>query len=245
MTSTGDEHSSNTFQKVRSRKVSAIVAEQIVAAIKRNTFPVGSKLPSEFELAEQMGVSRPSIREALSALQAVGVIETKSGSGNYVLRMPSSNEEQEAPHLIETEAGCLEVMEARARLEPPVAALVAEKTSNEIISELEVIIGKMSHQARSGRFPSYFEADKSFHLALAEASGNRLIIAALHPLINTMNHKLYREFTHHYYLKNVADMEQVVALHSEIVDAIMQASPENAFNRMREHWRRMQEIWES
>ena len=245
MTSKRSANSSNTFQKVRSRKVSAIIAEQIIAAIKRNTFPVGSRLPAEFELAEQMGVSRPSIREALSALQAVGLIETKSGSGNYVLKMPSSDEEQEAPHLIESEAGCLEVMEARARLEPPVAALVAEKASNETISELRTIIGKMSHQARSGRFSSYFEEDKSFHLALAEASGNRLITVALHPLINTMNHKLYREFTHHYYLKNVADMEQVVALHSEIVDAIMQGSPQNASNRMSEHWRRMQEIWEA
>ena len=245
MTSNRTESFATAFQKVHPRKVSAIVAEQIVAAIKGGSFPVGSKLPSEFELAEQMGVSRPSIREALSALQAVGLIETKSGSGNYVLKMPSSDEEKEAPHLIESEAGCLEVMEARARLEPPVAALVAEKASDETISELKAIIGKMSHQARSGRFPSYFEADRSFHLALAEASGNRLITAALHPLINTMNHKLYREFTHHYYLKNVADMEQVVALHSEIVDAIMQGSPENAFNRMSEHWRRMQEICEA
>jgi len=245
MTSNRDEHSSSTFRKVRSRKVSAIVAEQIVAAIKQNTFPVGSRLPSEFDLAEQMGVSRPSIREALSALQAVGLIETRSGSGNYVLRVPSSDDEQEAPHLIESEAGCLEVMEARARLEPPVAALAAEKASKESISKLRAVIDTMRHQAQRGRFSSYFEADKSFHLALAAASGNRLITAALHPLINTMNHKLYREFTHHYYLKNVADMEQVVALHSEIVDAIMQGIPEDAFNKMSEHWSRMQDIWET
>ena len=96
------------FEKVRPRKVSAIAAEQIVAAIKRGVFQVGSKLPSEFELAEQMGVSRPSIREALSALQAVGLIESKPGSGNYILKTPTSEEEKEAPHLIESEAGCLE-----------------------------------------------------------------------------------------------------------------------------------------
>lgn len=76
------------FEKVRPRKVSAIAAEQIVAAINRGDYPVGSKLPSEFELAEQMGVSRPSIREALSALEAMSIIESRPGSGNYVLRMP-------------------------------------------------------------------------------------------------------------------------------------------------------------
>jgi len=82
------------FEKVRPRKVSAIAAEQIIEAIKNDSFPVGSKLPSEFELAEQMGVSRPSIREALSALQAVGLIESKPGSGNYVLKSPSSSDEE-------------------------------------------------------------------------------------------------------------------------------------------------------
>ena len=82
-----------TFKKVRPRKVSAIAAEQIVEAIQRGDYPVSSKLPSEFDLAEQMGVSRPSIREALSALQAMSIVESRPGSGNYVLRLPSSSEE--------------------------------------------------------------------------------------------------------------------------------------------------------
>ena len=245
MTSARISNPKTAFQKVRPRKVSAVVAEQIVAAIKNGSFPVGSKLPSEFELAERMGVSRPSVREALSALQAVGLIESKSGSGNYVLKMPSSAEEQEVPHLIESEAGCLEVMEARACLEPPITALVAKKVSKKTVSSLETIINEMRRQAQSGRFSSYFAADKAFHLALVEASGNRLIAAALLPLINTMDQKLYQEFTHHYYLKNVADMEHVVELHSEIAEAIAQSSPEEAFGRMEEHWRRMREIWEA
>lgn len=233
------------FEKVRPTKVSAIVAEQIVEAIKRGVFPVGSRLPSEFELAERMGVSRPSIREALSALQAVGLIESKPGSGNYVRRSPSSDEEKDAPLLIESEAGCLEVMEAREVLEPPVAALVAEKGVPEKIADLDRILQEMRTQAQSGNFNPYFEADKAFHLTLAEAVGNRLITAALIPLINTMDQKLYREFTHHYYLRNVADLEHVVDLHGEILGAIAHGKAELAFERMCEHWRRMREIWEA
>jgi GntR family transcriptional repressor for pyruvate dehydrogenase complex len=221
-----------SFEKVRPRKVSAIAAEQIVAAIKEGSFPVGSRLPSEFELAEQMGVSRPSIREALSALQAVGLIESKPGSGNYVLKSPSSAEEQSAPHLIESEAGCLEVMEAREALEPPIAALVAQKGTNERLLDLEQILRQMRAQAKSGNFIPYFKADKEFHFALAEAAGNRLITAAVIPLINTMDQKLYREFTHHYYLKNVSDLEQVVELHSEILHAVVRGNPDLAFERM-------------
>ena len=70
------------FERVRPRKVTAVAAEQILAAIRSGDYPLGSKLPSEFELAEQMGVSRPSIREALSALQAMSIIESRPGSGN-------------------------------------------------------------------------------------------------------------------------------------------------------------------
>jgi GntR family transcriptional repressor for pyruvate dehydrogenase complex len=233
------------FEKVRPRKVSAIAAEQIIEAIKNDSFPVGSKLPSEFELAEQMGVSRPSIREALSALQAVGLIESKPGSGNYVLKSPSSDEEESAPHLIESEAGCLEVMEAREVLEPPIAAYIARKGSNDHFAKIEGILQEMRVQAQKGNFSSYFETDKSFHFALAEAASNRLITAAVTPLINSMDQKIYREFTHHYYLKNVSDLEQVVELHSEILHAIVGGNPELAFERMSEHWRRMHEIWEA
>lgn len=233
------------FQKVRATKVSAIAAEQIVTAIQKGDYPVGTRLPSEAELAEQMGVSRPSLREALSALQAVGLIRSKAGSGNYVRKLPSLEEEQEVPLLIESEAGCLEVMEARSTLEPPVAALVAEKGLSKNSDTLHRSLEEMQTHAVKGNFTPYFNTDKAFHLALAEASENRLITSALIPLINTMDQKLYREFTHHYYLKNATDLERVVDLHAEILQAIIDQQPESAFERMREHWQRMREIWEA
>jgi len=233
------------FKKVHPKKVSAIAAEQIIEAITDGSFAIGAKLPSEFELADRMGLSRPSIREALSALQAVGLIESRPGSGNYVLKSPSSNEKENAPHLIESEAGCLEVMEAREALEPPVAALVAQKVTPGEIINLKRAISGMQSQAQSGDFASYIQADKKFHLALVNAVENKLIICALVPLINTIDQKIYREFTHHYYLKNSTDLERVVDLHGEILHAIIGEKPDIAYERMCEHWRRMREIWEA
>jgi GntR family transcriptional repressor for pyruvate dehydrogenase complex len=234
-----------SFEKVRSRKVSAIAAEQIVDAIVREDFPVGSKLPSEFELAEQMGVSRPSIREALSALQAMSIVESRPGSGNYVRRAPSSLDENDAVHLIESEAGCLEVMEAREALEPPVAELVATKGSREGVARLRRTLKAMRDHASRNDFDAYFDADKAFHVALSEAAGNPLVSAALAPLVDTMEQKVYREFTHHYYLRNVSDLQHVVALHSEILEAIAGGDGRKAFAKMVEHWTRMREIWEA
>ncbi len=233
------------FEKVRPRKVTAIAAEQIVEAIQRGDYPLGSKLPSEFELAEQMGVSRPSIREALSALQAMSIVESRPGSGNYVVRLPSSTEEDDTVHLIESEAGCREVMEAREALEPPVAALVATKGSTEIFSTLKGILGSMREHAAQDDFDAYLDADKAFHRALAEAAGNNLVAAAISPLLNTMDQRVYREFTRRYYLKNVSDLQTVAALHSDVLDAIERGDGDTAFAKMVEHWTRMREIWEA
>jgi len=233
------------FEKVRPRKVTAIAAEQIVEAIQRGDYPVGSKLPSEFELAEQMGVSRPSIREALSALQAMEIVESRPGSGNFVLCLPSSAEEDDTLHLIESEAGCREVMDARQTLEPPVAALVAANHTSAILDSLRETLARMSAHAERDDFESYFDADKAFHVTLAEAAGNPLVTAALSPLVGTMEQKVYREFTRHYYLKNVSDLRLVVGLHEEILDAIASGDAETAFAKMVEHWTRMRAIWEA
>jgi len=233
------------FKKVRPRKVSAIAAEQIVEAIQRGDYPVSSKLPSEFELAEQMGVSRPSIREALSALQAMSIIESRPGSGNYVLRKPSSSEESDTVHLIESETGCLEVMEARGVLEPPIAALVAEKASDGVVAQLREFIDNMRKFAARDDFDAYFEVYKKFHIALADGAGNALVKSALSPLLDTMDQRVYREFTRHYYLKNVDDLQHVVDLHQEILDAIEANDGKTAFAKTVEHWDRMREIWEA
>ena len=233
------------FERVKPRKVSAIAAEQIVEAIQRGDFQVGNRLPSEFELAEQMGVSRPSIREALSALQAMALIESRPGSGNYVLRAPSPLDERNAVGLIESEAGCLEVMEAREALEPAVAALAAEKMANSALTKLRDALKRMGRFAAKNDFEAYFQADKAFHSALAEASGNALVSSALGPLIDTMDHRVYREFTRQYYLKNVSDLQHVVDLHREIFAAVEERDSETARSKMVEHWTRMREIWEA
>jgi GntR family transcriptional repressor for pyruvate dehydrogenase complex len=232
-----------SFEKVRPRKVSAIAAEQIVAAIKEGSFPVGSRLPSEFELAEQMGVSRPSIREALSALTAVGLIESKPGSGNYVRNGTSLIDSigNEALLVLENEASCIEIMEARGLFEPPVASLAARKRTKEDIDRLDTTYKKLRELAKKGDFDPYFDADKEFHLTVVKAAGNSLVSNVLIPLINTMDQKLYREFTRDYYFKNQLGLEEVASLHDDILEAIVAGDSALAARKMRGHWKRMQE----
>ena len=136
-------------------------------------------------------------------------------------------------------------MDARQALEPPAAALVAKNRSPEVLAELKEILRSMSRHAARDEFEAYLDADKAFHSALAEAAGNPLVTAALSPLLNTMDQRVYREFTRHYYLKNVSDLQTVTALHSDVLDAIERGDERTAFGKMVEHWTRMREIWEA
>lgn len=231
------------FEKVRPKKVSAVVAQQIVNEIKAGTFPVGSKLPSEFELAEQMGVSRPSIREALSALAAVGLIESRPGSGNYVQNgtMLVDFVGREALVVIENEDSCVEIMEARGLFEPAAAGIAAVRRTEEDVAALQSTYADLQLLAKRGVFDPYFDVDKAFHLQVVEATHNSLITTVLIPLIQTMDQQLYREFTRDYYLQNQLGLEEVGALHEEILEAFVRKDADLATRKMREHWERMQQ----
>lgn len=222
-------------------KASVAVAEQIVEAIKKGVLAVGSKLPSENELAEQMGVSRPTVREALSALAAVGLIESRPGSGNFV-RNPASSIAQEALLILESESSCLEIMEARGLLEPPVAGLAAQKRTAEQIMKMETVCTKLKRSAQLRDFDDYFDLDKTFHILLVEATQNELLATALLPLINTMDQRLYREFTKDFYIKDLQGLSGLASLHKEILEAVVSGDSERAKERMQAHWARMWKI---
>ena len=226
------------FRKVRPTKASTDVAEQILEAIRRGSFPPETKLPSEAELAQMMGVSRPTVREALSGLAAVGLIEARAGIGNFV-RQPTESLGHQALMLLESEASCLEIMEGRAAIAPPVAELAARNRLDAHVTDLETICAELRELASPDTFELYFSADKRFHLALVEASRNSLLALAIVPLIGTMDQRLYREFTREYYLKDAGSIGEVADLHSEVLAAVRARRPAQARQAMRAHWERM------
>ncbi len=232
-------------RRVRPTKVSSQVAEQIMELIKKGVFKVGERLPSEKELAELMGVSRASVREALAALEAVGIVEAKVGRGNFVRRMPVGPDEVEPLVVLESESGCLEIIEARGAIEPNVAAIAAHNRTPEDIAALEEAYARMLPPAKANDFETYFDLDKAFHNALAAATHNRLIQAVVRLLVETMDQKLYREFTHNFYLRTPKELERVARIHGEILEAISKGDPKRAARKMRLHWERMRRVYEA
>jgi DNA-binding FadR family transcriptional regulator len=119
------------------------IADSVADAIESGQYKLGDRLPTERELAEQFGVSRPTLREAMIALEMLGMIEARHGLGIYVtgnVRPPAPSAE------IDFEIGAFELIEARRLFEGEAAALAATSISDEQIGELEGLLERMHHE---------------------------------------------------------------------------------------------------
>ncbi|VXC85197.1 putative Uxu operon transcriptional regulator [Sphingomonas sp. AX6] len=155
------------------RKLYQSIAERIAATIADGRYPPGARLPSERELAEEHAVSRPTIREAMIALEIRGLVEARHGSGVYVIHAPRAADI--APEL---DVGAFELIEARTLFEGEAAALAATTIDMATLRTLDDLLERM-HDATSD---TAFAADRDFHLTIAEATGNSLIRSTIETL---------------------------------------------------------------
>jgi DNA-binding FadR family transcriptional regulator len=201
------------------------IADKIEKLIESGGYPPGSRLPAERELAEKYGVSRVAIREAEIALQALGRISIKTGSGAYVLESPT-NSENGLP-----DVSAFELTEARALFEAEAAALAAAQIDDETLAKLDHYIEIM---ATTGPHDEAGElADRDFHRTVASASGN----AAITHVIETM-WKLRTEIEPVRAVYESVCSEDFGARakeHSDILDALRAHDPAAARVAMRRH----------
>lgn len=141
------------------------VARQISALIESGGIKPGEKLPSERDLAEMLQVSRPSVREAMIALEVSGVIEVRTGSGIYLC-------DQQSPPVTDVGAGPFEILEMRLLIEPAACALAAERITDEQLERLRHIYSELE---RTNDTPEMETFDEQFHNLIAEATENTAI----------------------------------------------------------------------
>jgi DNA-binding FadR family transcriptional regulator len=210
------------------RRLFHSVAEQISRLIERGVFPPGTRLPGERELAERFKVSRVTIREAEIALQAVGRIEIKMGSGVYVCE----KQPQDLGSLPEVSA--FELTEARSLFESEAAALAAPVISDETLAKLDELLERM---AVSDDPVAATQADREFHQTIAEASNNRAVVHTIKTLWR-MRAELpaVRET---YASVCVGDADYRVTEHRAILDALRAHDPVAARQAMRQHFYRL------
>lgn len=203
------------------------VAEQIARLIDDGAFPPGTRLPGERELAERLGVSRVTIREAEIALQATGRLEIKTGSGVYV----SKNRPSDGASL--PTASAFEVTEARLLVESEAAALAARNISDEGIEKLAALIEQM----RSGGNDAANQADEQFHLTIAEASNNAALVHTIKALWRMREEIPDVKAT--YEAVCVHDADSRTEEHRKVFEALKDRNPGAARAAMREHFHRL------
>ncbi|MGO4527230.1 FadR/GntR family transcriptional regulator [Microvirga sp. 2MCAF35] len=160
------------------RRLYQQVADQIRALIQGGQILPGARLPAERDLAHQLGVSRPSLREALIALEIDGSVEIRSGSGVYVC----APVERAASTMHSMGESPSELMQARGAIEGNVAALACARMTPEGLASLQATIEGMRADIADGRDP--LEQDRQFHLAIANLSGNSVLMRIVRELFD-------------------------------------------------------------
>jgi GntR family transcriptional regulator, transcriptional repressor for pyruvate dehydrogenase complex len=209
--------------------------EQLIAYVVKGTWKAGDRLPPERELCQQFGIARTSLREALKAMELVGMLDSRVGDGTFVC----DRSEFLSRPLLWAFTGTdheelVEIMEARTVVEEALAGLAAERASTDEISAIKGTITQMRDIIAAGS--SILEADMSFHLAVATAAHNEVLRNAVQLLRNITRQWLKYKVQ----MPNVA--ASVLKRHEAVYRAIASRKPKAARLAMRKHLEETQQL---
>src|SRR6476661_8208281 len=226
---------------VENRRLYRQIADQIARLIERGEYRPGDRLPPERDLARQLGVSRPSVREALIALEVEGYVEVRIGSGVYVVERAARAASVEP---LAEDSGPFELIKARWLIEAECAALAAKSATRAQLRAIEEALDQMEAERERGVMP--LDADYAFHLRIAEASGNSALVLVVKTLWSQRTGPLFLRLEHHF--DTPALWSVAIREHREIVAAISRHDPTAARTAMRRHMnhaaRRFSSSWE-
>ncbi|MBW2478116.1 MAG: FadR family transcriptional regulator [Deltaproteobacteria bacterium] len=222
-----------SFQPIRPKKISEEIVEQIKILISQGDLKPGDRLPSERELATMLGVSRPSVRESIMVLEAMGFLESRQGGGTFVRALTENRIADPLAKLIEKKDPQLlrSLAEVRMGLESWSAFLAAQRATDQDIAEMRRLFDVMEKQAVKGGWSP--EIDAEFHYAITSASHNSLqmhVLDSVHSLFHTTIQVALMEF-----YRQEGHVQLLLKQHREIMEAIMAHDPEMARKKMMEH----------
>jgi len=218
-----------------SRRLYQQVADQIRTVIEQGNFAPGTRLSPERELALQLGVSRPSLREALIALEIEGRVEIRMGSGVYVCAVPAT---QGGEPLALGESPS-ELMQARSVLEGSIITLAAARVTKQGLERVKACLDAMRQDVARGHPP--LEADRRFHVAIAELTGNSVLTRMVGELFDGRHGPISSRMTR----RAESARTWVAALHEHeaIYRALEARDPQDAAAAMFGHLSASRERW--
>ncbi|WP_396438548.1 FadR/GntR family transcriptional regulator [Limnohabitans sp.] len=210
------------------------IAEQLRQLMASGEFALGSRLPAERDLALQLGVSRPSVREALIALEVEGMIEVRTGSGIYVRQNSAAKSTASAAELDDNTPanwGPLEVMSARILVEAEVAALAAANAQKGDLKAIKSGLQQMKLEAARDEVPR--QGDEAFHEAIAQACGNSVLLDTVQRYWMARNGPLFERLGD--YFEHPVSWQTAIAEHQEVMHAIEARDSSAARKAMQKH----------
>jgi GntR family transcriptional repressor for pyruvate dehydrogenase complex len=201
------------------------VARKLVESIAAGQYAVGDRLPAERELAIEFDVSRPTVREAIIALEVQGLVEVRVGSGAYVRALPGST-------AIGFGISAFELTEARLLFEGEAAALAASQIKDEELATLGKLLVEMDRENKRGDGLTE-SSDREFHLTIARATRNAAIVRTIEDLWDLRSTSPEAALV--YSRARAADVKPVVDEHVAIVAALKGRDPKKARAAMRGH----------
>jgi len=222
------------LQTVEPQRLYRQIAEQLRTLISAGEWPVGTRLPAERDLARQLGVSRPSVREALIAMEVEGWVEVRTGSGVYVLdrsKAPSAGQSHRAEEIPPDEWGPLELIRARRVVEGEVAAMAATQATRKHIDAMDKAIASMKADADRGVLP--LDGDRAFHTAIVESCGNVVLIETIQRFWDSRRGPLFERLGGHF--ETVESWRSAITEHEAIFEAVRNHDPDAARAAMHAH----------
>jgi DNA-binding FadR family transcriptional regulator len=214
------------FQAVATQRLYQHVAEQVSALIRAGELAVGSRLPPERELAKRLGVSRPTVREAMVALEIAGLIEVRTGSGIYVI-----GETQPGPVIsFDAGPGAFELLSARLLIEPEIAAQAATMAS---ARDIEALRETLSALADAENHRASQDPDRRFHTLIAGATGSNVLVSIVDGLWESMFSPIFEALSHRAGLPE--NRRMTLADHRVIIERIEARDAPGARRAMRTH----------
>ena len=175
------------FKKISKNSASELVIEQIIATIKSGDVKPGEQLPSEKDLAASFGVGRSSVREAIRTLVVMGYLDVFQGKGTFVRNnLPASNDITHFMEKVIEAGGLLDLMETREILECRSAELAALRADKSQVAKIKNATQRLKKSKVNTQ--EYIDADWDFHMAIAEATNNSVIVDVMNLLINKIHH---------------------------------------------------------
>lgn len=225
------------LQPIETRRLYRQIADQVAGLIARGEFPPGSRLPTERELAQLLGVSRPSVREGLIALEVEGLVDVRVGSGIYVRRARAGAANLD---ILGDSPGPFELLRARRVIEGEVAEMAARAAREDDIAGIGEAVRMMRSDIHGGE--AYETGDRLYHVRIAEATHNSVLASVVNMLWDLRESPVYARLLRHMVTDGVR--ARSIADHDRILKALAARDPAGAKAEMQKHLDRVAKEYE-